>query len=271
MRTFSFLGGALFAGALVMGCGGGGGAGGSSGGGGSSANGGSSAGGSSTGTGAAGTATTGSDTTLPAVSCTDAPRDGKVTYYDFADGSGACSFDPTPNDLMVGAMNAPDYLASAACGACAQITGGDGKQIVVRIVDLCPECQTGHIDLSPEAFAKLGDLSLGVMPVTWQYASCDYQGPIQYKFKEGSNQWWTAVQIRHHQNRIAKFEYEKDGAWVEVLRTDYNYFVEDQGMGPGPYHFRVTDIAGQVLEDSGIPFQEGGVIDGTGQFPPCDN
>ncbi|MFO0585907.1 MAG: expansin EXLX1 family cellulose-binding protein [Polyangiaceae bacterium] len=270
MRTFPLLGCALFAGALVIGCGGDGGAGG----GGSSANGGSSggtsAGGGTTSTGAAGTATTGTNTSSGA-SCTDAPRDGKVTYYDFADGSGACSFDPTPNDLMVGAMNAPDYLASAACGACAQITGGDGKQIVVRIVDLCPECQTGHIDLSPEAFGKLGDLSLGVMPVTWEYVSCDYQGPIQYKFKEGSNQWWTAVQIRHHQNRIAKFEYEKDGAWVEVARTDYNYFVEAAGMGPGPYHFRVTDIAGQVLEDSGIPFQEGGVIDGTGQFASCSN
>ena len=121
----------------------------------------------------------------------------------------------------------------------------------------------------PEAFAKLGDLSLGVMPVTWHYASCDYGGPIQYKFKEGSNQWWTAVQIRHHENRIAKFEYEKDGAWVEVSRTDYNYFVEAAGMGPGPYHFRVTDIFGQTLEDSGIPFTEGGVVDGTGQFPTC--
>ena len=271
MRTLVLLGGALFVVACAIGCGDNGGAGGGGSSSGGGASGGSSAGGSSTGTGAGTTGTTGGGATSSGTSCVDAAREGKVTYYDFADGSGACSFDPSPNDLLVGAMNAPDYLASAACGACAQITGGDGKQVVVRIVDLCPECQTGHIDLSPEAFQLLGDLSLGVMPVTWQYVSCDYQGPIQYKFKEGSNQWWTAVQIRHHRNRIAKFEYEKDGAFVEVARTDYNYFVEDQGMGPGPYHFRVTDIAGQVLEDTGIPFQEGGVVDGKGQFAACSN
>ena len=270
---------AICGGLFTVGCGGGdnSGGGGNAGGG---NGGGTSAGGNNTGGTSAGGATGGGSTTgttdtttntntSTVTSCADGERDGKVTYYDFADGGGACSFDPTPNDLMVGAMNAPDYLESAACGACAVVTGGDGKQVKVRIVDLCPECQTGHIDLSPEAFVKLGDLSLGVMPVTWHYASCDYGGPIQYKFKEGSNQWWTAVQIRHHENRIAKFEYEKDGAWVAVGRTDYNYFVEAAGMGPGPYHFRVTDIFGQTLEDSGIPFTEGGVVDGTGQFPTC--
>ena len=77
------------------------------------------------------------------------------------------------------------------------------------------------------------------------------------------------MQIRHHTHRIAKFEYEKDGAMVEVPRLDYNYFVEETGMGPGPYHFRVTDVLGQVVEDEGIGFVEGGVVDGTGQFPPC--
>ena len=258
---------------LAIGCGDGGG--GSSGGGGGS--GGNAAGGNGTGGHATGGNATGGDatggttsgTTSTLTGCADGDRSGKVTYYDFADGGGACSFDPTPNDLMVGAMNAPDYLASAACGACASISTSDGKNVVVRIVDLCPECQTGHIDLSPDAFALLGDLSLGVIQTTWHYVACDYQGPIQYKFKEGSNQWWTAVQIRHHSNRVAKFEYDAAGTWVEVPRTDYNYFVEDQGMGPGPYHFRVTDIFGQSVEDDGIAFVEGGVVDGKSQFPPC--
>src|SRR5688572_22311008 len=30
---------------------------------------------------------------------------GEATYYTEADGGGNCSFDPTPQDLMVGAMN----------------------------------------------------------------------------------------------------------------------------------------------------------------------
>ena len=43
--------------------------------------------------------------------CKDAPaaKSGEGTYYD-ATGAGNCSFDPSPNDLMVAAMNAPDEV-----------------------------------------------------------------------------------------------------------------------------------------------------------------
>jgi expansin (peptidoglycan-binding protein) len=57
--------------------------------------------------------------------------------------------------------------------------------------------------------------------------------------------------------------------WKSIPRVDYNYFIEDQAMGDGPYHFRVTDVLGQTLEDQGIGFVEGGVVDGKGQFTPC--
>jgi expansin (peptidoglycan-binding protein) len=54
-----------------------------------------------------------------------------------------------------------------------------------------------------------------------------------------------------------------------VPRTAYNYFVQtDPGMGTGPYTFRVTDIYGNVLTDSGIPHIEDGMVNGGGQFPP---
>ncbi|HTJ80909.1 MAG TPA: expansin EXLX1 family cellulose-binding protein, partial [Polyangiaceae bacterium] len=82
---------------------------------------------------------------------------GDATYYDFADGSGNCSFPATPDDLMVGAMNHTDYADSAVCGACADVTGPNGT-VHIRIVDQCPECPQGNIDLSPEAFAVISPL-----------------------------------------------------------------------------------------------------------------
>ena len=39
-----------------------------------------------------------------------------ATYYN-ATGAGACMFDPSPNDLMVAAMNAEEYTNAAYCGA----------------------------------------------------------------------------------------------------------------------------------------------------------
>jgi expansin (peptidoglycan-binding protein) len=202
------------------------------------------------------------------VACEGPVHDGVATYYD-ADGSGNCSFPAAPGDPLVAAMNDADYAASAVCGACVAIDGPDGKA-TVRIVDRCPECPPGHIDLHPDAFAMLADPQLGVVPISWAYVPCPVAGNIAYHFKEGSNQWWTAVQVRNHRNAVASFEYrDAMGDWKPVERVDYNFFIDMSGMGPGPYSFRVTDVYGNVLEDAGVPFVEAGESPGGGQFPAC--
>jgi expansin (peptidoglycan-binding protein) len=199
---------------------------------------------------------------------TNPVHQGIATWY-YATGAGACSFDASPGDLMVTAMNAAEYDNAAYCGAYIHVRGPKGE-VTVRVVDLCPECQAGHLDLSREAFAEIADISQGRVDITWQVVSPELAGPIAYHFKEGSNQWWTAVQIRHHRNPIAKFEYRNGGGqWVEVPRVSYNFFVQtNPGMGVGPYSFRVTDWYGNTLTDSGIPFIENGTVNGAGQFPP---
>lgn len=193
---------------------------------------------------------------------------GRATYYN-ATGAGNCMFDASPQNLMVGAMNQRDYADSMTCGAYVEISGPRGV-ITVRIVDRCPECEPGDIDLSREAFALIADPIQGIVPITWRLISpTDLSGPISYRFKEGSNPWWTAVQIRNHRNLIARFEYLTDaGEFKAVERQEYNYFVEASGMGPGPYTFRVTDIYGNTLTDSGVVFVEGGEVAGDRQFPP---
>ena len=108
------------------------------------------------------------------------------------------------------------------------------------------------------------------MNITWQVVSPELSGPIRYHFKDGSNQWWTAVQIRNHRNPIANFEYlNASGQWIAVPRTSYNYFVQtNPGMGAGPFTFRVTDSYGNVLSDSAIPLLDNADYPGEGQFPP---
>jgi expansin (peptidoglycan-binding protein) len=203
--------------------------------------------------------------------CPDAPvvHTGEATYYTFASGGGSCMFDPTPNDLMVGAMNNFDYAGAGVCGQCVSISGPRAT-ITVRIVDRCPECAQGWIDLSPQAFSAISDLILGHAPITWYVAPCQVSGPIVYHFKDGSNQWWTAVQIRNHRNPVSSLEYRTgQGTFKTVNRTEYNYFVEPAGMGPGPFTFRVTDIYGHTLVDSGVVHIENGNVTGQNQFPPC--
>jgi expansin (peptidoglycan-binding protein) len=214
--------------------------------------------------------TSGGSTGSGASACANAATfTGDGTYYD-ATGDGSCSFGPSSDKpLLIGAMNTPDYANSSVCGTCAHIKGPNGE-VTVRIVDQCPGCVHGDIDLSPDAFEKLAPLPDGRIAISWQFVPCDVSGPIVYHFKEGSNQWWSAVQIRNHRHAIAKFEWQSsDGVWHDVPRVDYNYFIDDKGMGPGPYTFRVTDVEGGVVEDSGIPFMEAGDVPGKTQFAAC--
>lgn len=208
---------------------------------------------------------------LPLCSPTLGTHTGDATFYSFADGSGNCLFDPTPNDLMIGAMNQTDYAGSAICGACLSLTGPNAN-IFIRIVDRCPECKPGDIDLSPLAFSKIADTSLGRVKISWHLITCNITGPIVYHFMDASSQWWTAVQIRNYRYPIMSVEYlTGGGSFKDINRESYNYFVEPNGMGPGPYTFRVTDMFGHVLVDTGVVLNIGGDVPGRGQFPLCDS
>jgi expansin len=136
----------------------------------------------------------------------------------------------------------------------------------VRIVDLCPECEVGHLDLSQQAFAQIADVSAGRVPITWQVVACDVTGNISYELKDGSSQYWTAIQVRNSRLPIASLEWQENGAWTEIQRADYNYFVVASGVGPASYQVRVTASDGQTLEDTLPPVQPSSTVQGSGQF-----
>jgi expansin (peptidoglycan-binding protein) len=94
---------------------------------------------------------------------------GQATYYD-ADGTGSCGFKATPSDLDVAAMNGSQYKKSW-CGQCVLVTGPSGM-VKVRIVDLCPGCAVGGLDLSKQAFEAIAPLSAGRVKITWHAVSC---------------------------------------------------------------------------------------------------
>jgi expansin (peptidoglycan-binding protein) len=189
---------------------------------------------------------------------------GDGTFY-AADGSGNCMFDKSPGDLDVAAMNAAQYAGSAACGECVQVTGPKGT-VTVRIVDQCPDCNKGQLDLSPQAFDKIAERSAGRVAITWTPVACAVSGNLSFRYKEGSSQYWTAIQVRNHRLPIAKLEVRKNGAWVEVHREPYNYFIDPSGAGPGPVNVRVTALGGEMVEDMLPAVTDGAVVSGATQF-----
>ena len=199
--------------------------------------------------------------------CAQEQHRGEATYYD-PNRMGNCGYPVDEQGWAVAAINSAEYAGSAACGACARVRGPKGE-LTVRIIDRCPGCKVGDLDLSRPAFSAIADLRAGRVPLTWAFVPCEVQGNIRYHFKEGSNRYWTAVQIREHRLPIASVEARNSqGNWVELTRKNYNYFVRS-GLGAGPYTFRVRDVEGGVVEDEGLAFQEGAEMEGRAQFSGC--
>jgi expansin (peptidoglycan-binding protein) len=182
-----------------------------------------------------------------------------------SDGTGNCNFDPLPGARYVAALNNTDYASGTMCGACAEVEGLDSKKVLVHIVDSCAGCTPEQIGLSKDTFDAMGAASLLQANVRWKYVTCPVEGPIRYRFKEDSNAYWAAIQVRNHRLPIQKLEWEKGGTWLEVPRQPYNYFVES-GMGPGPIHVRVTATDGQQLEDTLPQVIPATLVDGAAQF-----
>lgn len=207
---------------------------------------------------------------LDATSCARlGDHTGEATFYD-ADGSGSCSFGASPDDLLVAAINGADWTGSAHCGACVEVEGPAGT-VVVRIVDKCPGCAEGDLDLSREAFAVIADPELGRVPIRWAPVGCDVEGPVRYRFKDGSNPHWTAFQVRNHRHGIATVEARRAGGeWRSIGREPYNYFVTPKGLGAGPIAIRITDVHGQTIEDDGITPGDATEVASAAQLPECE-
>jgi hypothetical protein len=162
-------------------------------------------------------------------------------------------------------MNELDYDNSTVCGSFVNITGPDGD-VTIRIVDRCPECPLGNIDLSPDAFEAISPLAAGLIDISWKFVPGDVNGPVSYKFNNGSNEWWTSIQIRNHRTSVASVEIkDQNGNWTMLERQMDNFFAD--GYGAGLYTIRVTDIFGQQLVDDNIAFSIGGIEEGKENFP----
>ncbi|KAK9680174.1 hypothetical protein K7432_016022 [Basidiobolus ranarum] len=99
---------------------------------------------------------------------------GDGTYYN--PGLGSCEVVSGPTQLIA-ALNAPQFGSyprprdSPACFSCAKVHGPKGS-VQVQIVDTCPSCKEGSLDLSPTAFEHIANLTQGRVHITWNYVAC---------------------------------------------------------------------------------------------------
>ncbi|CAG8523863.1 5482_t:CDS:2 [Ambispora gerdemannii] len=96
---------------------------------------------------------------------------GEATYYN--PGLGSCGKNSANTDMVV-AINKPQWGNPAnpnknkICGKKIRVKGPIGS-VTAKLVDMCPECPYGNLDLSPSAFDKIAKRSAGRVRVTWKY------------------------------------------------------------------------------------------------------
>lgn len=247
---------------------------------GGSSSGGAPSGGASTGGSSSGGTTTGGSSATGgsggSSSCTTDPTvyNGRVTYYTLTS-TPACHYQGNLPQYYA-AMNEQDYNNAQACGACVEVTNKDNNQkVTVLIVDECPVagneqwCYNGshHIDLNQAAYNAIG--ANNNPSVSWRYVSCNTSGNIQYVWESSASTGWLALTIRNHTNPIKSVELKSSSSsYVSLSRADYNVWSTTTNIGSGPYTIRVTDLYGNVIEDT-ISLSPGQTITGTKQFPAC--
>ncbi|MCP1307438.1 expansin EXLX1 family cellulose-binding protein [Paenibacillus tyrfis] len=201
-------------------------------------------------------------------------RSSYATYTGSGYSGGAALLDPIPPDMEITALNPTDYnyngVQAALAGAYLEVTGPKGKT-VVYVTDLYPEAAPGALDISPNAFSKIGDMSAGKINIQWKVVKAPISGNFTYRIKEGSSQWWAAIQVRNHKYPVMRFEVNKNGTWIDLPKAPYNHFVSTQQLGTQPLKIRITDIRGISVIDTipGLPEHGSGsyMVPGNAQFP----
>jgi hypothetical protein len=92
--------------------------------------------------------------------------DGDLTYYQ--PGLGSCGETSSDSDRVVALAPGQFESTPDACGKMIQITKGD-LNATAKVVDKCPVCTLGSIDVSSTVFQEIAPLSAGRVQITWEY------------------------------------------------------------------------------------------------------
>jgi expansin (peptidoglycan-binding protein) len=191
---------------------------------------------------------------------------GIATHYVLQSGGGNCSYPGPPADQLYVALSPGEYDSAAPCGSYLEVHGPDGS-VRVEVADQCPECATGHIDLSATAFAKIAPLSAGLVNVSYQtIADPSLPGPLAFVVKNGSSRYWLSLVVMNTGNALTSVQVETvSGGWLNLSRANYNAWNSQSGAGPGPFTVRLTDTLGNQVTVRNIALNPG-AVQGTGTY-----
>ncbi len=107
------------------------------------------------------------------------------------------------------------------CGRILRVTGPLGT-VDVRVVDLCPSCAAGELDLNAPAFAAIANPLAGRVAVQWHVVPDEDPGTIFLQLVTGGNPFFLQIQPLYFRYGIASLEYLGPSGYVAARSEPYN-------------------------------------------------
>uniref|UniRef100_H3GJJ7 Expansin-like EG45 domain-containing protein n=1 Tax=Phytophthora ramorum TaxID=164328 RepID=H3GJJ7_PHYRM len=171
--------------------------------------------------------------------------------------SGNCNF-MSYNSLAptnYAALNEVQWNNLGNCGRCAQVSCVDSQcadqtaSAIVQIVDRCPECKYGDLDLSPTVFKAVTGFDPSRLKIRWQFVDCPNPETIQICLKQGSNGFWVAVQPTN--TLVGVRSVSINGQAANMLDGAYYYVVSSSkpnGENLSEVRVTLTSVNSEVIE-----------------------
>ncbi|KAF5643247.1 Expansin 2 [Fusarium sp. NRRL 52700] len=174
---------------------------------------------------------------------------GSSTFYGGNLAGGNCMFSTytLPSGILGTAFSGQKWDNAANCGACIEVTGPSGT-IKAMIVDKCPECDPGHLDLFPNAFKAVGGTD-GIVKTSYKFVECGITTPLVLHNKEGTSANWFSIQVVNANEPVKSVQVSTDGGrtWKSTERKDYNFFENPAGFGKTSVDVKVTSSTGKSV------------------------
>ncbi|KAH9812052.1 Non-catalytic module family EXPN [Melampsora americana] len=94
---------------------------------------------------------------------------GRATWFDTSVGLGACGQQSSNSEHIV-ALNSAQYHSGSHCYSKIKIHNmKSGATIEASIMDECPTCGWGDLDLTPDTFKAIANLDDGIAHIRWSF------------------------------------------------------------------------------------------------------
>ncbi|EEY55480.1 carbohydrate-binding protein, putative [Phytophthora infestans T30-4] len=150
------------------------------------------------------------------------------------------------------ALNNEQWESTHNCGRCAEVSCDDPRcsdttsTQIVYIVDRCPECKQGDLDLSPTVFKALTGSDPSRYTIKWKFVDCPVSGNVQYCTKSGSSSSWLAIQPANFANGVASMKIANQD--VTMVDSCFYYLLNGgSNVDMSAVSVELTSVSGETI------------------------